>query len=64
VESVINRRIIGGRTVVAAVSGGVRAEPRSISQRETVQTDDSGAIPGQRQASTPQNLPRNAWWWD
>jgi hypothetical protein len=64
VESVINRRIIGGRTVVAAVSGGVRAEPRSISQRETVKTDDSGAIPGQRQASTPQNLPRNAWWWD
>ncbi|HEY2415754.1 MAG TPA: DUF1598 domain-containing protein [Pirellulaceae bacterium] len=64
VESVLNRRIIGGKHVVTIVSGGVRAEPRGLTQREAIKTDDSGAIPGQRQASTPQNLPRNAWWWD
>jgi hypothetical protein len=64
VESVLNRRIIGGRTTVAIVSGGVRAEPRILTQRNTVTTDDTGAIPTQRQASTPQNLPQSAWWWD
>jgi hypothetical protein len=65
VESVLNRRTFGGgRTIVAAVSGGVRAEPRNLTQREAVKTDESGVIPGQREASTPQNLPRNAWWWD
>jgi len=64
VESVLNRRIIGGKTVIAVVSGGVRVDARGFIQGQSVKTHESGTIPGQRQASMPQNLPRNAWWWD
>jgi hypothetical protein len=64
VESVLNRRIIGGKHVVAVVSGGVRADARGLTQRDAVKSDEAGSILGQRQAGAPQNLPRNAWWWD
>ncbi|HMC10611.1 MAG TPA: DUF1598 domain-containing protein, partial [Pirellulaceae bacterium] len=64
VESVLNRRIIGGKHVVAAVSGGVRVDTRGLAGREAVQFDDSGAVAGERSTSTPKELPRRGWWWD
>jgi hypothetical protein len=64
VESVLNRRIIGGKHVVAAVSGGVRVDVRGLTQPEAVKTDATGAMAGQRNTSSPQILPRGAWWWD
>lgn len=64
VESVLNRRIIGGKHVVAAVSGGVRVDARGLAGREAVRVDDSGAMAGERRTSTPQELPRRGWWWD
>jgi hypothetical protein len=64
VDSVLNRRIIGGNHVVAAVSGGVRVDPRKLTGREAVKTDNSGSIVGERQTSTPKELPRRGWWWD
>src|SRR5262245_7965204 len=64
VESVINHRVIGGKHVVAAVSGGVRVETQPVASRDAVKTDTYGLLSGERRASVPQNLPRRAWWWD
>jgi hypothetical protein len=64
VESVLNHRIIGGKHVVAAVSGGVRVDAHELAGREAVKTDTYGVLSGDRRASTPNQLPRRAWWWD
>jgi hypothetical protein len=64
VDSVINHRVIGGKHVVAAVSGGVRVDTQKVAARDVVKTDTYGLLSGERRASVPQNLPRRAWWWD
>lgn len=64
VESVINHRIIGGKHVVAAVSGGVTADPRALATREAVKTGNTGQMATYRDNSRPHQLPRRAWWWD
>jgi hypothetical protein len=65
VETVMNYRILGGRHVVAAVSGGVAVDTRALAARDAVQTDTYGLVSGQHRTSgTPANLPRRAWWWD
>jgi len=64
VESVMNHRVIGGRHVVAAVSGGVRVDARELAGPEAVKTDTYGQMAGERRASTAKELPRRAWWWD
>ena len=64
VDSVINHRVIGGKHVVAGVSGGVRVDPSSLAARQAVQTDDYGLVATDRRASVPKSLPKNAWWWD
>jgi hypothetical protein len=64
VDSVLNRRIIGGKHVIAAVSGGVRVDARGLAGREAVKLDSSESMAGERRISTPKDLPRGAWWWD
>ena len=64
VESVMNHRVIGGRHVIAAVSGGVRVDARDLAAKEAIKTDTYGQMAGDRRASTPKELPRRAWWWD
>jgi hypothetical protein len=64
VESVMNHRVIGGRHVVAAVSGGVRVETRGLAAKDAVKTDTYGLMAGERRTSTPKELPRRAWWWN
>jgi hypothetical protein len=64
VDSVINHRVIGGKHVVAGVSGGVRVEPASLAARQAVKNDDYGLVGADRRASVPKSLPKNAWWWD
>jgi len=64
VESVMNHRVIGGRHVVAAVSGGVRVETRGLAAKDAVKTDTYGLMARERRTSTPKELPRRAWWWD
>ncbi len=64
VESVMNHRIIGGRHVVAAVSGGVRVETDNLATREAVKTDTYGLMSSERGASKPKEMVRRAWWWD
>lgn len=64
VESVMNHRVIGGKHVVAVVSGGVRVDAKALTAAEAVKTDNYGLMASERRASTPQNLVRRAWWWD
>ena len=62
VESVANYRVLGGRHVVVAVSGGVRLQPaRYVKQ---IATDRRGELSSRRQGEKPQQLPRGVWWWD
>jgi len=64
VESVMNHRILGGKHVVAVVSGGVRVEAGPLAEKAAVKTDTYGLMAGERRTSAPQNLVRRAWWWD
>jgi len=64
VDSVMNHRVIGGRHVVAAVSGGVRVETDGLSAREAVKTDPYGSMASDRGASQPKPMDRRTWWWD
>ena len=63
-ESILNHRVIGGKHVVAAVSGGVAVDARGLAARQAVKTDDYGLMSTDRRAGAPQQLPRRAWWWD
>jgi len=64
VESVINHRVIGGKHIVAAVSGGVTADARSLAAPQAVVVEKNGPIAIYRDNSRPHELPRRAWWWD
>lgn len=63
-ESVVNHRVIGGKTIVAGISGGVTVDPRQLVQPNQIKTDTYGVLKGERKESVPVNLPRGAWWWD
>jgi hypothetical protein len=64
VESVLNHKVIGGKHIIAAVSGGVAVDARKVVKPEAVKTDTYGLMSGERRAGTPKNLPRRTWWWD
>jgi hypothetical protein len=64
VDSVMNHKVINGKHIIAAVSGGVTVDPRSLGARQSVKNDDRGLIGVYRRDNTPQALPRRAWWWD
>jgi len=64
VESVMNHRIVGGKHIVAAISGGVRVDTASVADRQTVKTDNYGLMAAEHGGSKPKELPRRAWWWD
>jgi hypothetical protein len=64
VESVMNHKVVGGKHIIAAVSGGVTVEPRELAATKAVKTDTYGLLKTERSGAAPQNLPRGAWWWD
>lgn len=65
VETVINDVPLGGRRFVAAVSGGVSAEPAAYLVPEAIEVDRSGQLQSQRVgAMRIGDLPDDAWWWD
>jgi hypothetical protein len=64
VESVMNHRLISGKTIVAAISGGVRVDTGNVADRDTIKTDTYGQMAAERGGSKPKELPRRAWWWD
>jgi hypothetical protein len=64
VDSVINHRVIGGKTIVAGVSGGVTVDARQLVAPAAIKTDDYGLLKVEHHGSAPKSLPRGAWWWD
>jgi hypothetical protein len=63
-ESVVNHRVIGTKTIVAGISGGVTVDPRQLVKSEQIKTDTYGVLKGEHKESAPANLPAGAWWWD
>jgi uncharacterized protein DUF1598 len=64
VESVMNHRVIGGKHVVAAISGGVRVDARSVATPGAIKADTDGRMANDRSGAQPQQLQRRTWWWD
>lgn len=64
VDSIVNHRLIGGKTIVAGVSGGVTVDARQLVAPTSIQTDDYGLLNVEHRGSAPKALPRGAWWWD
>lgn len=64
VDSVINYRVVNRRQVVAAISGGVSVDPRTLVKRDSVRVSDYGKMEANQAAAAPPDLPRGAWWWD
>ncbi|HEY2146284.1 MAG TPA: DUF1598 domain-containing protein, partial [Pirellulales bacterium] len=63
VETVINHRIVNGKTILVGVSGGVSCDPSSLIQ-PTAMHSDYGVLREQRSAAKPKAEVRNVWWWD
>ena len=64
VESVINHRIIGGKHVVAGVSGGVSVDLRPLVQADAIKTADYGLLKANHAQAVPPRLAARYWWWD
>jgi hypothetical protein len=64
VDSVMNHRMLGGKHIVAAISGGVKVDTAGLASRDTVKTDTYGLMTAEHGGSKPKELPRRAWWWD
>ncbi|HEY1601550.1 MAG TPA: DUF1598 domain-containing protein [Pirellulales bacterium] len=64
VDTVINHRIVGRVNVVAAVSGGVHVNARTLVRRDSIKTEDRGQLNSERERSVPGDVSRRSWWWD
>lgn len=64
VDTVINHRVINRIHVVAAVSGGVQANPWQWAKPAAIATERRGSLNSERVRSTPHAVPRRGWWWD
>jgi hypothetical protein len=65
VETVVNHRIIGGKQIIAGVSGGIHADPLPYVRGSAIRTDRDGRLQSERARGTPlAELPRDTWWWD
>jgi len=64
VDTVLNHRIIKKAHIVAAVSGGVRAVPKSFVDSQRIQVERQGDLRSARDRSAPAGPPTGHWWWD
>lgn len=65
VETVANHTMAQGRRVIAAVSGGVHADPFRFVSHEAIAIDQDGQLESQHLREAPlADLPRDNWWWD
>ena len=63
-DSVVNHRVIGAKTIVAGISGGVSVDPQQLVTGEQIKTDTYGVLKGEHKESAPASLPAGVWWWD
>jgi hypothetical protein len=65
VETVANHRMLAGRKVIAAVSGGVHADPVRFVRHDAIVIDHDGEIESHHLRQAPlDDLSRDQWWWD
>ena len=64
VESVINHRVIGGKRIIAGVSGGVTVDAKPLVQASAIKYADYGLMKAARKDSDPEGLVHDGWWWD
>lgn len=64
VDTVLNHRLVNGSNILAAISGGVTVNCRSLVGPEAIVTDRKGELGSQQRLSSPETMPRSAWWWD
>jgi hypothetical protein len=64
VETVMNHRVVNGKHILAAISGGVSVDCRSMVRPDAVETDGQGALASEHDRSTPEQVRPAAWWWD
>jgi hypothetical protein len=64
VDTIINHRVIGGKHIVAGVSGGVTVDARVLAAPTAVKTDDYGLLKTQHHGAAPKQVAPRAWWWD
>ncbi len=64
VDSVINHRVIGGKHVVAGVSGGVSVDFKPLVRADAIKTADYGLLKANHTQAVPPQRPAGRWWWD
>jgi len=64
VDSVINHRVIGGKHVVAGVSGGVSVDFKPLVRSDAITTSDYGLLKANHAQAVPPQRPAGRWWWD
>jgi hypothetical protein len=64
VDTVINHRIVQRTNIIAAVSGGVHVDPRTVVKREKIQSETRGQLNSERERSVPTGVAHRSWWWD
>ena len=62
VDTVINHRVVNRRHIIAGVSGGVMVAP--VDALGELRTTDSEDRKLQRHIAMPDDLAKDAWWWD
>ncbi len=66
VESIINCVDVNKQRFLVGVSGGVSIDTHSLIEQHPIQVDDYGVLDAAHGTALPdpQQLPRDAWWWD
>jgi hypothetical protein len=63
VDTVLNHRVVNRVNILAAISGGVTVNCRSLVKADAIDTDGQGRLDSEQKRSTPVKVPA-AWWWD
>ena len=64
VQSVINHRVLGGKQIIAGVSGGVTVDAHPLTKPSAIKAATYGLMRAARKDAVPANLDRYGWWWD
>ncbi|HVX11887.1 MAG TPA: DUF1598 domain-containing protein [Pirellulales bacterium] len=64
VDTVLNHRVVNRVNILAAISGGVTVNCRSLVSPDAIATDRKGELGSEQKRAAPDKLPASAWWWD
>lgn len=62
VQTVLNHRVVNQKDILAAISGGVSAEPVEIVN--TLKTESDGQLDSRHKYIEPTKVADKQWWWD